>query len=270
VRHSLGEERPIGCRTVYEEELALAHRLADAADRIGKELFRTTGLSVRHKADRTLVTEADLAIERMVREELELAFPGDHVLGEEEGGSHEHEGRVWVLDPIDATSNFARGVPIWATLLALVDRGETVVGVVSAPMLGERYAAHRDGGATMNGEPIHVSEVATLGEAHVTFHEPELLLGGPLREVVERIVADCWRPRAFGDFWGHMLVARGAVDVAIEPSVKLWDVAALRVIVEEAGGRITTFEGDPTGHERSVLTTNGLLHDEVLRRLAGG
>jgi histidinol-phosphatase len=159
-------------------------------------------------------------------------------------------------------------VPIWGTLLGLIDGGETVVGVASAPALQERYAAAKDGGATMNGEPIHVSDVATIADAHVSFHEPEVLLGGDLREATQRLVLECWRPRAFGDFWGHMLVARGAVDAVIEPSLNLWDVAALRVIVAEAGGRITAFDGGEAGHRTSALTTNGVLHEALLRRLA--
>jgi histidinol-phosphatase len=254
---------------VYDDELAFAHRVADRADVMALALFRANELSVRHKADRTLVTEADTAIERMVREELAAAFPDDHVLGEEEGGEVAATGRQWVLDPIDATANFAKGVPIWGTLLGLIDGGETVVGVASAPALQERYAAAKGGGATMNGEPIHVSDVATIAEAHVSFHEPEVLLGGDLREATQRLVLDCWRPRAFGDFWGHMLVARGAVDAVIEPSLNLWDVAALRVIVAEAGGRITAFDGGEAGHRTSALTTNGVLHEALLRRLAG-
>jgi histidinol-phosphatase len=254
---------------VWEEELAFAHRVADRADAMALELFRATELAVERKADHTLVTEADRAIERMVREHLAVAFPDDHVLGEEEGGDVVPGGRQWVLDPIDATANFAKGVPIWGTLLGLLVDGETVVGVASAPALAERYAAASGGGATMNGEPIHVSEVASIGEAHLSFHEPEVLLGGALRDATERLIAECWRPRAFGDFWGHMLVARGAVDAAIEPRLNLWDVAALRVIVSEAGGRITAFDGSPTGHRTSALTTNGALHDELLARLTG-
>jgi len=254
---------------VYEDELAFAHRVADRADVMALALFRANELSVRRKADRTLVTEADTTIERMVREELAAAFPDDHVLGEEEGGEVAPTGRQWVLDPIDATANFAKGVPIWGTLLGLIDGGETVVGVASAPALQERYAAAKGGGATMNGEPIHVSDVASIAEAHVSFHEPEVLLGGDLREATQRLVLECWRPRAFGDFWGHMLVARGAVDAVIEPSLNLWDVAALRVIVAEAGGRITAFDGGEAGHRTSALTTNGLLHEALLRRLVG-
>ena len=254
---------------MYDDELSFAHRVADRADAMASALFRANELSVKRKADQTLVTEADTSIERMVRDELAAAFPGDHVLGEEEGGDVVPAGRQWVLDPIDATANFAKGVPIWGTLLALIEDGETVVGIASAPALQERYAAAKGGGATMNGEPIHVSDVATIAEAHVSFHEPEILFGGHLRETTQRLVVECWRPRAFGDFWGHMLVARGAVDAAIEPSLNLWDVAALRVIVAEAGGRITAFDGGEAGHRTSALTTNGLLHDELLRRLAG-
>ena len=254
---------------MYDDELAFAHRVADRADAMAMALFRATELSVERKADRTLVTEADTSIERMVREELAAAFPDDHVLGEEEGGDVVGAGRQWVLDPIDATANFARGVPIWGTLLALVEEGETVVGIASAPALQERYAAAKGGGAAMNGEPIHVSDVATIAEAHLSFHEPEVLLGGDLRDATHMLVQECWRPRAFGDFWGHMLVARGAVDAVIEPSLNLWDVAALRVIVTEAGGRITAFDGSEAGHRTSALTTNGVLHEELLRRLAG-
>ena len=254
---------------MYDDELAFAHRVADRADAMAMALFRATELSVERKADRTLVTEADTSIERMVREELAAAFPDDHVLGEEEGGDVVGAGRQWVLDPIDATANFARGVPIWGTLLALVEEGETVVGIASAPALQERYAAAKGGGAAMNGEPIHVSDVATIAKAHLSFHEPEVLLGGDLRDATHKLVQECWRPRAFGDFWGHMLVARGAVDAVIEPSLNLWDVAALRVIVMEAGGRITAFDGSEAGHRTSALTTNGVLHGELLLRLAG-
>lgn len=255
---------------MYADELAFALHLADRADAMALERFRASELEVRSKPDRTLVTEADTAIEHMVREELAAAYPDDGILGEEEGGEIAPGGRQWVLDPIDATANFARGVPIWACLIGLLVEGKSVVGVASAPAIDERYAAAHGAGATMNGEPIHVSEVATISEAHLSFHEPEVLLGGALREATERLVVDCWRPRAFGDFWGHLLVARGAVDATIEPHLNLWDVAALRVIVAEAGGRITTFEGGEAGHGTSALTTNGLLHDELLVRLAAG
>jgi histidinol-phosphatase len=254
---------------VYDAELAFAHRVADRADAMALELFRSTELSVKHKADRTLVTQADTAIERMLRDELASAFPGDHVLGEEEGGDVVPGGRQWVVDPIDGTANFAKGVPIWATLIALLEDGETTVGIASAPALQERYAAAKGGGATMNGRPIRVSSVSAIEDAHLSFHEPELLLGGEFRDAAHRLIADCWRSRAFGDFWGHALVARGAVDAVIEPSLNLWDIAALRVIVSEAGGRVSSFDGGEAVHRTSALTTNGLLHEEMLRRLGG-
>lgn len=254
---------------MYEEELAFAHQLADRAAGIGLGMFRRAGLQVERKPDRTLVTEADLAVEGMIRREIAAAYPDDGILGEEEGGTHEPQGRVWVIDPIDATANFARGVPIWAVLIALRVHGASVVGVAEAPALGERYAAAREQGATLNGTPIHVSGVDEIGQAHVLLAEMKTLLGGPDADAVRGLVDDSWRDRGFGDFWAHMLVAKGSAEVMLEPHLSLWDFAAPQVIVEEAGGRMTTFAGDPPVHGGTVVTTNGALHDEVLRRLAG-
>ena len=254
---------------MYEEELAFAHQLADRAAGIALGMFRRTGLQIDRKPDRTLVTEADLAVESMIRREIAAAYPDDGILGEEEGGTHEPQGRVWVIDPIDATANFARGVPIWAVLIALRVHGESVVGVAEAPALGERYAAAREQGATLNGTPIHVSEVDEIGQAHVLVAEMKTLLGGPDAVAVRGLVDDSWRDRGFGDFWAHMLVAKGSAEVMLEPHLSLWDFAAPQVIVEEAGGRMTTFAGDPPAHGGTVVTTNGALHDEVLRRLGG-
>src|SRR5262245_36994094 len=253
---------------MYEEELAFAHQLADRAAGIGLGMFRSAGLQVDRKSDRTLVTEADLAVEGMIRREIAAAYPDDGILGEEEGGSHEPQGRVWVIDPIDATANFARGVPIWAVLIALRVHGESVVGVAEAPALGERYAAARDQGATLNGTPIHVSEVDEIGQAHVLVAEMKTLLGGPDAAAVRGLVDDSWRDRGFGDFWAHMLVAKGSAEVMLEPQLSLWDFAAPQVIVEEAGGRMTSFTGEPPVHGGTVVSTNAALHDEVLRRLA--
>lgn len=255
---------------MYEHELASAHQLADLAAGIGLSAFRRTGLVIRAKTDRTLVTEADLAIEAALRRELAAAYPEDRILGEEEGGTTEPNGRVWVIDPIDATANFARGIPVWATLIALRVDGEPAVGVVEAPALGERYAARRGAGATLNGEPIHVGGASTISEAHVLYGEMKTLLHGAYAGGVTGLIRDSWRDRGFGDFWAHMLVASGGADVMLDPELSLWDFAAPQVVVEEAGGRMTTFDGDPPVHKGSVLSTNGLLHDEVLRRLAAG
>jgi histidinol-phosphatase len=253
---------------MYQRELAFAHEVAERAAFIGTGLFRSPELEVRHKADATFVTRADTTIETMIREAVAEAFPGDRVLGEEEGGSRDPAGRLWIVDPIDATANFARGVPIWGTLIALQVDGLLVLGMANAPALGERYAAVHGEGATMNGEPIRVSDIGHVGDAHVLFSELKDLLGGPYAQPTVGLARDCWRDRAFGDFWANMLVARGAADVMLEPSLAVWDYAAPKVIVEEAGGRMTTFDGREVHHGSSVLTTNGSLHDEILRRLA--
>jgi len=211
---------------VYEEELAFAHELADAAAPIAMELFADDGLEIRHKADRTLVTAADMGIERMVRERVGAAFPGDRIMGEEEGGTFDGAGRVWIVDPIDGTANFARAIPIWATLLALQVDGQLVAGVASAPALGERYAAVRGGGATMNGKRIHVSDIAVMSEAQFHYSQLDTLLAGPYNEATVRFVMDSGRERGFGDYWGHLLVARGAGEICLEPSLAIWDYAA--------------------------------------------
>ena len=254
---------------MYEHERAFALGLADRAADIAMGLFRGDGLEVRRKADLTLVTQADTSIERMLRDQIEAAFPDDRVLGEEEGGSHDPAGRVWVVDPIDGTANFARGIQVWATLIALQVDGEGVLGVTSAPALDERYVAVTGEGATLNGAPIRVSDVAKLSDAQLVLQEFRETLTGPGRVVVEDLIRDAWRCRGFGDFWGHTLVARGSAEVVLEPALWVWDYAAIDVVIREAGGRASTFEGGPLRHGGSMLTTNGALHDAVLARLAG-
>ena len=251
---------------MYEDERTLANDLADRAAEIALGYFGGD-LEVRHKADHTPVTEADITIEAMIRDVLAERFPGDAILGEEEGMTGEAD-RVWVIDPIDGTKNFADGVPIWGTLVALMERGESVVGVASAPAIGERYAASRGGGATMNGRDIHVrTEAEKISQAFMAIGGLEVWLSEPHREAFSSLVLEARRARGFGDFWGHALVARGAADVMIEPELRIWDWAALKVIVEEAGGRITQLDGSPPVDHGSVISSNGLLHDEVLVRL---
>ena len=253
---------------MFESELSFVHEVADRAADIGLG-FSRGGFEVMTKADDSPVTEADLAIEAMVRERVAEAFPGDVVLGEEQGGV-DAGGRTWILDPIDATKNFALGIQIWGTLLALRVEGDLKVAVVSAPALGERYAAVRGEGATLNGDPIHVSAVDRVGDAHVLYAGMKTWLQEPRDEAPLSLVASASRTRGFGDFWGHVLVARGAAEIMIEPELNVWDFAAPQLVVEEAGGRVTTMDGGPTVDGGSVLTTNGTLHDEALRRLAGG
>jgi histidinol-phosphatase len=256
---------------VWRDELELANRMADVAAEIAMEVFGSPGLRVRQKADRTPVTEADERIEAMVRREVVRRFPGDAVLGEEEGlaGGERGGHRVWVVDPIDGTKNFADGIQIWGTLLALAVDGRPEVGVVSAPGLGERYEAVRGGGARLNGDPIRVSDVASLDAAMLVTSGPGDWLEPPLGEPFRELAAQVSRTRGFGDFWGHMLVARGAAEAMLEPSLRVWDTAAVQVVVEEAGGRMTALDGSPLADRGSTLTTNGSLHDEIAGRFAG-
>jgi histidinol-phosphatase len=250
---------------VYEEELAFAQELADRADEISTSYYRTS-FRVRQKEDGTPVTEADLAVEEALRESLAKRFPDDAVLGEEHGldGS---SGRTWVLDPIDGTKNFAAGIQIWGTLIALLRDEEPVVGVVSAPALGERYAAARGGGATLNAEPIGVSSLSELSEAFVIWGDLSWTgRGGD--SPFGSLAREAARTRAFGDFWGHMLVARGAAHAMIEEELRVWDWAAVRVVVEEAGGRVTQLDGSSLVDGGSVLTSNGALHEVLVTRLA--
>jgi len=243
------------------DDLALALALADRADAVTVPLFRSRDLAVETKPDLTPVTEADRGCERALRAAIADARPGDAVLGEEYGSTGT-SAREWVLDPIDGTKNFVRGAPVWATLIALRENGVVTTGVVSAPALGRRWWASRGGGAFGDGVPLSVSRVADLGDAFLSYSSLGGW-GGRLDALAERV----WRTRAFGDFWSYMLVAEGACDVAAEPEVSLWDLAALQVIVEEAGGRFTTLDGEPRPDGGSAVATNGLLHDEVLNLL---
>lgn len=252
---------------MFEDELAFAGELADAAGELALSYFGGE-FAVKLKADRTPVTEADVRIEAMVRERVNERFPGDAVLGEEGGLEGEGE-RRWIVDPIDGTKNFADGVQIWANLIALAVDDEPVLGVVNAPALGERYEAVLGGGARLNGRPIEVSRADRVSRAFVVYSSAGLWMDaerpGPLRDLLR----EARRNRGFGDFWGHMLVARGSADVMLEPELATWDFAALKVVVEEAGGKVSTFDGKPLEHGGSMLTTNGVLHDEVVARLSG-
>jgi histidinol-phosphatase len=257
----------------YNDDLRFAHVLADVADDITMRRFRALDLRVESKPDLTPVTDADLATEEQLRHVLSRSRPRDAVLGEESGRSGMAM-RCWVLDPIDGTANFVRGVPAWATLIGLMVGGDVMVGVVSAPALGRRWWAARDSGAwtgrsLTKARACRVSEVASLQDASLSYSS---LSGwedlGRLDGFLS-LTRSVWRTRAYGDFWSHMLVAEGAVDVSAEPEVLLWDLAALQVIVEEAGGTFTDLAGKPTPDGGSVVCTNGRLHGEVLGLLAG-
>jgi histidinol-phosphatase len=253
-------------------DLDLALTLAARADAITVARFGALDLRVDHKPDLTPVTDADEAVESDLRDVLTRQRPEDAVLGEEQGGTPVFTGRQWVIDPIDGTKNFVRGVPLWASLIALLEDGVPTVGVVSAPALNRRWWAGRGMGAhtAVGGgaaRRLSVSCVSALESASLSFSS---LSGWAERGIRERFIdlTDAvWRVRAFGDFYSYCLVAEGAVDIAAEPEVKLWDLAPLDLLVREAGGEFTNLAGAPGPHGGSAVATNGLLHQAVLAAL---
>ncbi len=254
--------------TNYTDDLRLAHVLADDADSLSTSRYQALDLRVDTKPDLSPVTDADRAVEEGIRRTLSRARPRDAVLGEEEGSTGFSQ-RRWVVDPIDGTKNFVRGVPVWATLISLMVEDEVVVGVVSAPQLNRRWWAMKGGGAfsgrsLFKSTQCQVSDVSRLEDASLSYAS----LGGwdergRLDDFIS-LTRRCWRTRAYGDFWSYMLVAEGSVDIAAEPELHIYDMAALDVIVREAGGRFTSLDGKdgPTGG--NALATNGILHETVL------
>lgn len=251
-------------------DLAVALELADLADAMSMSRYGQADLQVATKPDMTPVSDADRSVEQLLRERLALVRPEDSVLGEEYGGAM-GAGRAWVLDPIDGTKNFVRRVPVWATLIALTVDGQAQVGVVSAPALGRRWWAAAGEGSwrsEFGSEPIRnrVSGVRELADASLSYSDQE----GWDRTSFLNLLDDVWRSRGYGDFWSHMMVAEGCVDIAAEPALNLWDMAALVPVVREAGGSMTTWSGEPVLAGISAVTTNGVLHDTVLARLNHG
>jgi histidinol-phosphatase len=259
--------------TAISDDLALALELADLADAITLRRYRAEDLVVETKPDLTPVTEADRDAERVLRGRLAQVRPADSVIGEEYGVSTApHSTRRWILDPIDGTKNYVRGIPAWATLIALQEEGQGVIGVVSAPALHRRWWAVTGAGAFVSDglgaspEPrrLKVSGVRELGDAQLGLSGWEEWehagRGEPMLELTRR----CWRSRGFGDFWGYMLVAEGALDLDVDPIVSLWDLAAPMVVVREAGGRFTDLSGRETAEGGDVIASNGLLHDAAL------
>ena len=278
------------------DDLALAHALADLADAISLDRYQAQDLVITTKPDNTPVTDADRAVETAIREALATHRQTDGLVGEEFGSDKGASGRYWVIDPIDGTKNFMRGVPTWATLIALVQVDsagieEVVVGIASAPALARRWSAAKGHGASVrfsggisdsslieleeddfdgseygiNEKKIAVSKVASISDASISYSD--FVGWGDRLEPFQKILANAWRTRGIGDFWSHMLVAEGAVDVAIEPSLALWDMAALDIIVREAGGTFTNTAGQTGPFGGSGVSTNGLLHNAVINGL---
>jgi histidinol-phosphatase len=235
------------------DDLAFALRLADAADALTIPRFRAADLRIETKPDLTPVTDADRAVERALRELVARERPGESVFGEEEGDDGGPS--RWIVDPIDGTRNFLRGVPVWASLVALERDGRVVCGVASAPALGHRWWAAAGEGAWRDGEALRVSAVTSLADAAVACTHAR-----DLAAVEPRV----WHARNFGDFWQHVLVAEGALDAAVDTELAVWDYAAVALIVAEAGGRATGLDGGPPRPGEQVVSSNGLLHDDLL------
>ena len=251
--------------------LSLAFDACDTADRIALEHFRRD-LVLERKPDRTYVTVADQAIERELRSRIRAAFPAHGLVGEEYGTEDGDAGTRWYLDPIDGTHNFIRGVPLFGTLIGIEHEGELQVGVMSAPALGERWFAWRGGGAWHRDRDgaerrVRVSEVGALEDAQLVYGSyHENVVSGRFPGFAS-LIADAWRDRGFGDFWGYALVAEGAAEAMMETGMHTWDVAAPLVIIEEAGGRVTDVDGARRIDAESFVGSNGRLHEELLRRL---
>ena len=253
------------------DDLELALRLADAADVITLDRFGALDLQVTSKPDLTPVTDADQGVERAIREVLAVERPDDAVLGEEFGVTGDAV-RRWVIDPIDGTKNFVRGVPVWSTLIALMDESGVAVGVISAPSLNRRWFAVRGGGswAMSTGQsadearPIQVSKVGALSDASLGYSDFDGWGFHRGREPFIALMDAVWRTRAYGDFWTYCMIAEGSLDVGVEPIVTLWDLAPLALLVTEAGGRFTGVNGLEGPQHGSAVATNGLLHDAVL------
>jgi histidinol-phosphatase len=257
---------------VTDDALALrdaALELADLADRLTLSAFRGH-LDVRTKADGTWVTEVDEAVERTLRDAIQARFPEHAVLGEEEGRLGPADAPTWVIDPIDGTTNFVRGNPVFATLIAVQIGGEEVAGVVSAPALATRWDGVSGGPARQDGRGIEVSRVERLDDAEVAFGGLDVFAAEGRLDLVTELSGRVARVRGYGDFWNHCLVAAGSTDVAVEAEVKVWDLAAVKVVVEAAGGRFTDLSGVRTAAGGSAVSSNGRLHDEVLRLAQGG
>ena len=252
------------------EWLAFAHDACDAADAIAMTHFRRD-LDLERKPDRTFVTIADQGIEREIRRRIQARYP-DHGLVGEEYGTEAGEARTrWIIDPIDATHNYIRGIPLFGTLIGVEHDGELQVGMISAPAIRERWFAFRGGGAWNRGldgeRRIHVSRVAALEDAQVVYGSRRDSVESGLMPGFDRLLAACWRERGFGDFWGYSLVAEGAAEVMLEVAMKVWDLAGPLVVIEEAGGKVTDVDGVRRYDAASFVGSNGLLHEAILERI---
>jgi histidinol-phosphatase len=263
----------------YSAELAFALTLADRADATSLSRYHALDLEITTKPDNTPVTDADKAVERAIIDAIAAQYPTDGVIGEEFGSTGGKD-RYWIIDPIDGTKNFLRGVPTWATLIALVENEKVVTSVVSSPALYRRWYAREGGGSyVLEGSAVSaadlqsasrklsVSKVSAVSDASIAYSDFQGW--GARRSAFEKLLDSAWRSRGMGDFWSHMLVAEGAVDVAIEPSLALWDMAALDLIVREAGGRFSSLDGIDGPFGANAISSNGVIHSQILEAING-
>jgi histidinol-phosphatase len=249
-----------------EALLTFALELADASDRIAMKHFRGD-LQIQTKPDQSLVTRADTEIERHLRDRIASAFPSHAVLGEEFGKDSGSAESRWIIDPIDATANYARGVPVFATLLAYERAGELLLGIISAPGLGQRWHALRGHGAWNGTRRLHVSQIGDLARSQVFYASRTAFIAVGQEKQFDAVVGSTWRDRGFGDFWGYALVAEGTGEAMFEPELYPWDLAAPLVLIEEAGGRVSDFQGRRSYQGPTALATNGLVHEAILEKL---
>ena len=270
-------DRRLGPETELDGWLSFALDLCDVADAMAVAAFRRD-MAITTKPDRTFVTETDRAIEELLRSRITDAFPDHGIVGEEFGTEAPDASVRWYLDPIDGTHNFMRGVPLFGTLIGIERDGELQVGAVSAPAIGNRWYARRGGGAwaadigrvgVVAPRPIRVSSVGAVADMQLLYGSAHDIVASGKAPGFGGLVADAWRDRGFGDFWGYTLVAEGAAEAMVEVDLHSWDMAGPMVVVEEAGGRVTSLAGTRSVHERSAVASNGLLHEEVLARLRG-
>ena len=260
------------------DDLALARVVVAQADLVSLPRFRAQDLVISTKPDRTPVTDADQAVEKVIRDTITQSRPHDDIFGEEMGTDSATTGpaagRQWIIDPIDGTAGFLRGLPVWGTLVALAIDGIPVVGAISAPALRQRWFGATGLGAwtTVSGsreeKPLHVSEVGSLSDATVSYNSIAQWTGDERGDELLKLTEAAWRTRALGDFWSYMLVAEGSIDVAGEPGLQPYDMAAIQPIIEGSGGRFSSLDGENSIWTGSALATNGPLHDEVLRHVA--
>jgi histidinol-phosphatase len=246
-------------RTRYD----LAVEAARKAGELARTYYETT-FAVEQKADNSPVTIADREAEALVRKMIAAAFPGDGFLGEEYGDQPGTTGFRWVIDPIDGTKSFVRHIPVWATLVGLEYEGEQIAGVAHIPVFGMTYRALRGGGAFVNERKIRVSNAATLADSLVCYSSINWFTRAGRERTFIELASRTARQRGYGDFYGFVLVAEGAADLMLEHGVNVWDIAATKAIIEEAGGTFTDWDGTPTVHRPDVLASNGKVHAEAL------